>query len=423
MSMEFFRVSRVMPMEPRSPAITFRPVMKSTRQNLSDLFPRMMEVDTFDALAAEYRRVTRFPLAAVDADGRFLRGGTGVRECAWSERCKPFRLRAVTEAQRWGEPCVMCCGCGRALWAVPAMRNQRLCGGLVVAGVVLARPSRQGNLDRRILGACRYLLDLAIRHDLTNAALLAARRQSAQRESGKAEALHTLKNRLHDDIRSVYLHEEPALLAAIRRGERAEARRIIDRVLVEIYCVGERDTNLLKSLALELVVMMTRAAVQAGGDPAQILGLNYQSLTSLAGIADQEALSVWLCDMLEQLIDSIKSNTRHPNSVQLARAIEFMEEHLNQDLTRDEVARAGGLSPSHFSHLMRAKTPWAFTELLARLRVDVACHLLLHTDKDLVQIALECGFADQSYFTRVFGKLTGQTPGDFRRSGGGAPKS
>ena len=93
-------------------------------------------------------------------------------------------------------------------------------------------------------------------------------KERSKREREKAEALHTLKDRLQDDIRTIYLHEEPALLAAIRRGERTEARRIINRVLTAIYAVGLARTELLKSLALELVVMMSRAAVQAGGDPA-----------------------------------------------------------------------------------------------------------------------------------------------------------
>lgn len=318
----------------------------------------------------------------------------------------------------------MCDERDRALWAVPVLQNQQLLGGLLVAGIALRRPAQAGNLDRKIVDACGRLLELATERNLTNAALLAERRQFARREREKAEALHALKDGLHDDIRSTYLHEEPALLAAIRRGERTEARHILNRVLTAIYAVGQSRTDLLKSLALELVVVMARAAVQAGGDPAKILGLNYQSLTALAGIADQEALAVWLCDMLEELIDAIKANTRRPNSVQLARALEFMEEHLADDLRREEVARAAGLSPSHFSHLMRAKTPWSFTELLTRLRIDRACHLLAHTELGLVQIALECGFGDQSYFTRVFRKRVGQTPGDYRRvQKAGAPKS
>lgn len=379
----------------------------------TDVFPGLLDRAGFDELAEMHHRRTGFRLAAIEPDGQVVRGGDA--RCLEQETCRPFRAQAVAEALRWGEPCVLCCACDRALWAVPVLHNQRLAGGLLVAGVSLRRPSRAGSLDHRIVTACQSLLDLATERNLTNGALLAERRQSARREREKAEALHDLKERLHDDIRSTYLHEEPALLAAIRRGERTEARRIINRVLTAIYSVGGTQTSLLKSLALELVVMMTRAAVQAGGNPEKILGLNYQSLTGLAGVSDQEHLAPWLCDMLEQLIDAIESNTRHPNSVQLGRALEYIEAHLGEEITREDAARAAGLSPSHFSHLMRAKTGRSFTELLTRLRVDRACHMLAHTELGLVQIAFECGFGDQSYFTRVFRKDTGRTPGDYRR--------
>lgn len=390
------------------------PVFRSRASR--EVFAGILGADGFDEMARSYGRASGFALAAVDADGRLLRGARSLPACARAEKCRTFRAQAVAEAVRWGEPCVLCCACGRALWAVPVSVNQQVRGGLVVAGVALKRPTRAGSLDRRILGACSRLLALATERNLTNAALLADRRSFARREQEKAEALHSLKDRLHDDIRSTYLHEEPALLAAIRRGERAEARRIINRVLTAIYATGQSHTDLLKSLALELVVMMARAAVQAGGDPAKILGLNYQSLTALARVTDQENLATWLCAMLEQLIDAIQANTKYPNSVQLARALDFIQGHLADDLRRATVARAAGLSPSHFSHLMRAKTGWTFTELLTRLRVDHACHLLAHTDLGLVQIALECGFGDQSYFSRVFRRRVGQTPGDYRRN-------
>ncbi len=389
-----------------------------------ELIPGLLTASGFDALAAEHRRTTGLQVAAIDAQGGVLRGRAERGCCDNAEACRIFRQQALAESARWGEPCVLACPRERALWAVPLMRNQSVCGGLLVAGVALHRPRRAGALDRKILRSCCALLDLATQHNLTNATHLAERRRFARSESERAEALHALKGRLHDDIRSTYLHEEPALLAAIRRSERIEARRILNRVLTAIYSVGGSHTALLKSLALELVVMMTRAAVQAGGDPVKILGFNFQSLTALARVSDQETLAPWLCDMLEQLIDAIQANVRRPNSVQLARAIEFIQDHLADNLTRAAVARAAGLSPSHFSHLMRAKTGWSFTELLTRLRVDHACHLLAHTELGLVQIALECGFGDQSYFARVFRRRAGRTPGDYRRAHQApAPKS
>jgi AraC-like DNA-binding protein len=48
-------------------------------------------------------------------------------------------------------------------------------------------------------------------------------------------------------------------------------------------------------------------------------------------------------------------------------------------------------------------------------RVDVAKDLMLTTDSSLVEISLKCGFSDQSHFTRVFAKATGETPGRWRQ--------
>jgi len=374
---------------------------------------RMLGEEGFPALAQDYRRLTGFPLVAIAADGRYL--GPGTRPAAGAEVGPETRALALSEALRWGEPCVSCDSRGRLAWAVPVMRNQRLLGGLLALGGELRRPLVAGSLDQRIGHACRALLELALDHNLANGALLAERRAAAHREREKAEAIHSLKHRLHDDIRSIYLMEEPELLAAIRRGEKAQARQVINRVLTAIYMLGQSRTELLKSLALELVVMMVRAAVQAGGDPAQILGLNYLSLTELAKVNDQEALAAWLCEMLEQLIDAIGANTRHPNSVQLVRALQYMEAHFSGDVGREEVARAAGLSPSHFSRLIRLKTGWSFTECLARVRVEHACQALVHSGASLAEIAQECGFSDQSYFSRVFHKRLGETPGDYRK--------
>lgn len=384
---------------------------------------RLLQEAGFPGLARLYREQTRFALVAIDAEGNQIAPRPRPEPSGQSGRAA--RAQALSEALRWGEPCVTCDREDRTLWAVPVMRNQRLLGGLLVQGGELRRPLVAGRLDQRLGDACRRLLQLAVDHDLTNAALLAERRAAAHREREKAEALHAVKDRLLDNIRSIYLHEEPELLAAIRRGQKAEARKVINRVLTAIYMLGQKRTELLKSLCLELVVMMVRAAVQAGGDPEAILGLNYLSLTELAKVNDQEALAAWLCGMLEQLIDAIGANTRHPNSVQLIRALQYLEAHFGGAVSREEVARAAGLSPSHFSRLFKAGTGWSFTECLTRMRVEHACLALVGSQAGLAEIALTCGFGDQSYFSRVFRRQVGETPGDYRKRHlpGGAPAS
>ena len=97
-------------------------------------------------------------------------------------------------------------------------------------------------------------------------------------------------------------------------------------------------------------------------------------------------------------------------------AKERLAADLDQDITLAEVALACKLSPSHFARAFKAsvsETPYGFRQ--AR-RIERAKDLLMRTDLTLAQIALRCGFSDQSHFTRVFANITGFPPGLWRRN-------
>ena len=302
---------------------------------------------------------------------------------------------------------------GLAGWGIPLMVNSLVTGGVVVENIPLDEHDPAAH-SKAIRSACALLLGMMEAANLTNAALLKSRREESRREREKAEAIHALKPRLYDGIRDLYLREEPGLLAAIKRGERGAAREIINRVLVGIYHTSRSRPELLKSLLLELVVVMSRAAVESGADPSEVLGCNFESATALAGLSDEEEVARWLSSMLERVMDAIRDNRQFPNAVLLGRAVSYMEEHLGEPLDRDTVARAAGLSGSHFSHLIREKTGRTFTDLMAQYRVDRSKILLLRTGDSIIDIALDCGFEDQSYFTRVFKRYTGTTPRAYR---------
>ena len=227
-------------------------------------------------------------------------------------------------------------------------------------------------------------------------------------------AIPLLEHRPYDRIRELYLFMEPGLLAAIRRGDRGEARGILNQVLVQIYSMGEERSDLLKGLLLELVVMISRAAVEAGAPPAEVLGLNFRSLTELAAIQDPEEMAAWLRTTLEHVIATIEKQKDFTPPLLVGKAFAFMRANLHRDISRDETARHAGISPSHFSRLLKERTGRSFTELLRQCRVDLACDLLRDTDMSLAEIADTCGFCDQSYFTHVFQNVKGVTPGQFR---------
>lgn len=95
-------------------------------------------------------------------------------------------------------------------------------------------------------------------------------------------------------------------------------------------------------------------------------------------------------------------------------AKELIEAHIDGSLSLARVAAVCGLSTSHFAHAFRESIGVAPHKWLLARRVDRAKSLLRASRCSLTDIALECGFADQSHLTRVFKQATGQTPGTWR---------
>jgi AraC-like DNA-binding protein len=221
-------------------------------------------------------------------------------------------------------------------------------------------------------------------------------------------------HRPYDGIHELYLSQESMLLAAIMRGDRGEARHIINHVLVHIYSAGEERSDLLKGLLLELVVMISRAAVQAGAAQSEVLGLDFRLLTDLAGVEDDEGLAAWLRNTLEHVISTIERQKDLTPPLLIIKALDFMRRNSQRDISRGDTARHVGISPGRFSQILKERTGRSFTELLRQYRVDRACDMLRTTEQSIAEIADNCGFCDQSYFTRVFQDIKGMTPKQFR---------
>ena len=226
-----------------------------------------------------------------------------------------------------------------------------------------------------------------------------------------------------DRIRELYLYEEPALLASIRRGDRKEATRIINLLLVHIYSAGAQRSELLKGLLLELIVMMSRAAVEAGASQSEVLGLRFQHLTELAGIDDDEHLAHWLRESVVRIFDTVELHQKIALPSIVARALNIIREESAAPLTRAAVARKAGVSPSHLAELLQERTGRSFTDLVREARVGRACELLRTTELSMAEIAAECGFCDQSYFTHVFQKIKKQSPKQYRDGASRTPKT
>lgn len=102
---------------------------------------------------------------------------------------------------------------------------------------------------------------------------------------------------------------------------------------------------------------------------------------------------------------------------QIRRAKELLTADLSGEVSLAEISLSCRLSPSHFSRVFKATTglsPFAWRHWY---RIEVAKQMLRQPENSLTEIALACGFADQSHFTRAFSRRAGSTPARWRRGG------
>jgi AraC-like DNA-binding protein len=96
------------------------------------------------------------------------------------------------------------------------------------------------------------------------------------------------------------------------------------------------------------------------------------------------------------------------------KAIDFLRNKTDQVLSLEEIAGSVNLSVAHFSSLFKKKTGFSPIEYFNHLKVQKACQYLLFTDLRIKEIALELGIADQYYFSRMFSKVMGMPPNEYR---------
>ena len=98
----------------------------------------------------------------------------------------------------------------------------------------------------------------------------------------------------------------------------------------------------------------------------------------------------------------------------IENAIAYMKQHFDSPITLQETAGYVDLNPSYFSTLFKQSCGLSFKEYLNYIRIEESKKLLTSTDRSILDIAIDIGFEDQSYFTKVFKKYTGLTPKQYR---------
>jgi AraC family transcriptional regulator len=100
---------------------------------------------------------------------------------------------------------------------------------------------------------------------------------------------------------------------------------------------------------------------------------------------------------------------------QLVRVIDYIKANLTQDISISDLAALTGMSKSHFSRSFKQSVGTAPYQYLIQQRVERAKQLLKQQTSSISNVALECGFANQTHLTKVFRQTTGMTPRTYQK--------
>ena len=113
----------------------------------------------------------------------------------------------------------------------------------------------------------------------------------------------------------------------------------------------------------------------------------------------------------------MRKTTREDYEIRIIQVQLYIQRHLDDPLPLDELAAVACFSPYHFHRIFRAMVGESVKEHVRRLRLERAALGLLHTQRQVTQIALDAGYETHESFTRAFRRRFNQSPTEYRQNG------
>jgi len=404
----------------------------------------------FDLLSQKYNAKTGLPLILVDLSGDLIYEWKVCTICQQlvddqnrmlKKNCRLKMLKAVEEAFRWGEGYITNCPLGLIMFSVPIIFNRKLIGGFLSGFAIFPEMKKdiaeeinenlrdycetENKIDTKRLKIkvfslkkareyVNYLLNLTRRFHINDLNFLLDRKEKHIQQYKIANFLDYLKKNNPNVPRKI-LDKQDEIIQKVKLGDTTGAREILNEFLGSIFFESGMNFEIIKVRCVELVVIISRAAIEAGAEAKELLGLNYSYLTELNKATDLDELLVKLTDILENFIHKVSLTTEKKKKVKIQKMSEYINQNFTKKITANEVAKMGGLSMSRALHLIKEETGLSLSDYIRKLRIDYGKYLLLNSDANLADLAMEAGFFDQSHFTKTFKMIERMTPSQFRR--------
>lgn len=202
---------------------------------------------------------------------------------------------------------------------------------------------------------------------------------------------------------------ETSFLQAIRQGDFDLASQYLSQLLSSLDTDEENGLAKIRSKVLEWLVLAGRqfdTPVDSGSN-----GPDYTAVLSSGTLVDlrQSAL-----DKVRELTVQYSGVRGRPVSDIIASARNYIDANFAGNISLESVSESISLSAPYFSRLFSSQVGKTFIDYLTDLRLAKACQLLREGKLSIKEISSAIGYSDPNYFSRIFKKIIGQKPSEYR---------
>ncbi len=207
-----------------------------------------------------------------------------------------------------------------------------------------------------------------------------------------------------------------SISALAARGERPGARLMVEQVVAEVFQQYGDDLEGSK-VCLEMFMdeMLEKLIAYPLTQEEQEKLEESRTSAAIREFQDAESLESFILEQCQEICRLILNYNKKNRYRYVETAKEFIgENYANSNLSLNDVAEHIGISASYLSELFNEIGGEKFSSYLASYRVDKARQMLKVTSMTIKEIGFQCGFNSIQNFIRVFKKVTGYTPGQYR---------
>jgi two-component system response regulator YesN len=181
-----------------------------------------------------------------------------------------------------------------------------------------------------------------------------------------------------------------------------------------------KDSEQLRQIDLRIQCLNLYLITASKMTPMQVQQLNYlvgeniMSLEVKTTIWTLNMCKDWMNTLFQSIIELKKQHQPNTNRNVVDEVKAYLDNNFAENLTLFSIAERFYISPNYLSQLFRKKTGDTFLGYLTKVRVEKAKYLLLHEEAKIYEICNQIGYEDPKYFRKVFEKIVGIKPSEYR---------